>query len=73
MAITLLNNVKLPETTLTNATMQLIARGESRAKSEALKSTTVVNVKRLQGVEKGMELLQDMDGQINVCRCKDKA
>lgn len=40
--------------------------------NEGQKQTIFVNFKVMQGVQKVMEFLNNVNGQINVDRCKDK-
>lgn len=69
LAINLLKNARLPGTTLTNATMQLISRIEIRAKNEAQNQTKVINLKGTQGVQKVMECLNNMNDPVKLGRC----
>lgn len=52
--------------------MKLIARSESRTISEAQNPTTVFNVKCLEGIQKEMDLLHEVNGKIHVGRCKGR-
>lgn len=72
LAITLLNNARLPDSTLTNAKLELISRGEVRARSEAENATKLANAEALASIENALISFQDMEKGVSIRRASSE-